>query len=208
MCRILALIVTVLLGSLSLVAAYPTNLWVVGNISDMTWSYNNAVKCANLGNGKYQALVYRVMNSSGDNSGKYYGNFRLTETLGDNVTNRKVYGSPESSIVRFSNGQSKTLKAATGTVTDYALPNKAGSYMLTIDLAANTITVNSSYTPDVMYLLRNMKDGKPQDIAVQLNRVGTSQQYSGSELPMKFQAADGSNKCYYTFPPPTATNGR
>ena len=57
MCRIFALIVTVLLGSLSLVAAYPTNLWVVGNISDMTWSYNNAVKCANLGNGKYQALV-------------------------------------------------------------------------------------------------------------------------------------------------------
>ena len=204
MCRLFAFIVTVLLGSLSLIAAYPTDLWVVGNISDMTWSYNNAVKCANLGNGKYQALVFRVMNSNGDNSGKYYGNFRLTESLGDNVTNRKVYGSPESTTVRFSNGQSKTLIAATNTVKDYALPDVAGSYMLSIDLAAGTISVNSSYTPDVMYLLRNMKDGKPQDISVQLNRVGTSQQYSGSEVPMKFQAADDAKKCFYYV---SAANG-
>lgn len=36
MCRLFAFIVTVLLGSLSLIAAYPTDLWVVGNISDMT----------------------------------------------------------------------------------------------------------------------------------------------------------------------------
>ncbi|MBS7409453.1 MAG: hypothetical protein KIG59_00640, partial [Muribaculaceae bacterium] len=120
------------------------------------------------------------------------------------VTNRKVYGSPESTTVRFSNGQSKTLIAATNTVKDYALPDVAGSYMLSIDLAAGTISVNSSYTPDVMYLLRNMKDGKPQDISVQLNRVGTSQQYSGSELPMKFQAADDAKKCFYYV---SAANG-
>ena len=94
--------------------------------------------------------------------------------------------------------------AATNTVKDYALPDVAGSYMLSIDLAAGTIAVNSSYTPDVMYLLRNMKDGKPQDISVQLNRVGTSQQYSGSELPMKFQAADDAKKCFYYV---SAANG-
>lgn len=201
MSKLLTLIVTGLLGSLSLVAAYPTDLWVVGNISDMNWSYNNAVKCTNLGNGKYQALVFRVMDPNGNNSEKYYGNFLLTESLGDNVTNRKVYGAPESTIVRLSNGQSKPLIAGivganSGAFSDYALPDVAGSYMLSIDLAANTITVNSSYTPEVMYLLRNMQDGKPQDIAVQLNRVGTTQQYTGSELPMKFQA-DDSKKCYY-----------
>ena len=149
------------------------------------------------------------MNSNGENNGKYYGNFLLTESLGDNVTNRKVYGAPESTIVRLSNGESKTLKAGitgvdSGEFSDYALPDVAGSYMLSIDLAAGTISVNSSYTPDVMYLLRNMKDGKPQDISVQLNRVGTSQQYSGSELPMKFQAADDAKKCFYYV---SAANG-
>ena len=202
MCRFFSFLVTVLLGSLSVIAAYPTDLWVVGNISDMTWSYNNAVKCTNLGNGKYQALVFRVMNPNGNNSEKYYGNFLLTESLGDNVANRKVYGAPESTIVRLSNGQSKTLKAGivganSGEFSDYALPDVAGSYMLSIDLAAGTISVNSSYTPDVMYLLRNMSDGTPQDISVQLNRVGTSQQYSGSELPMKFEASGDSKRCYY-----------
>ena len=187
-----------LLGLLPISAQYPADLWVVGNISNMTWSYDNAVKCTNLGNGKYQALVYRVMNSSGDNSGKYYGNFRLTETLGYNgITNRKVYGSPESSIVRFANGQSKSLISATNNVKDYALPDKAGSYMLTIDLAAKTISVNSSYTPEKLFLLRNMKDGKPQDIALPLSRVGTTQQYTGSEIPMSHQVTDNPKKCFY-----------
>ena len=150
--KLIALIAMMLLGLLAINAQHPADLWVVGNISNMTWSYDNAVKCTNLGNGKYQALVYRVMNSSGDNSGKYYGNFRLTETLGYNgITNRKVYGSPESSIVRFANGQSKSLISATNNVKDYALPDKAGSYMLTIDLAAKTISVNSSYTPEKLF---------------------------------------------------------
>ncbi|MBS7409433.1 MAG: glycoside hydrolase family 97 catalytic domain-containing protein, partial [Muribaculaceae bacterium] len=146
------------------------------------------------------------MNPNGNNSEKYYGNFLLTESLGDNVTNRKVYGSPESTIVRLSNGQSKPLIVATATtkVENYALPDVAGSYMLSIDLAAGTISVDNSYTPDVMYLLRNMSDGIPQDISVQLNRVGTSQQYSGSELPMKFEASGASQKCYYFV---SAANG-
>lgn len=202
--KLIAFFAMVLFGVYSL-SAYPTNLYVVGNISNMTWSYDNAVKCANLGSGKYQALVYRVMDSSGNNTGKYFGNFRLAETTGyADQSTKKVYGCPESSIVRFSNGQTKTLKAATGTVTDYALPDASGAYLLTIDLAAGTINVNSSYTPERMYLLRNMKDGKPQDISVELNRIGTSQQYSGTELPMSFQKADSSNKCYYYV---SAANG-
>ena len=94
MCRLFSFLVTVLLGSLSVIAAYPTDLWVVGNISDMTWSFNNAVKCTNLGNGKYQALVFRVMNSNGENNGKYYGNFLLTESLRPNLNHHTLYGSP------------------------------------------------------------------------------------------------------------------
>lgn len=50
--KLIAIFAMVLFGVYSL-SAYPTNLYVVGNISNMTWSYDNAVKCANLGGGKY-----------------------------------------------------------------------------------------------------------------------------------------------------------
>ena len=197
--KITACIAMALLGLLPLRAQYPAELWVVGNISDINWSLNKGVKCANLGEGKYQALVYRVMNESGDNTEKYYGNFRIVTSLsGSNVT---YYGASTSNggIPRFADGETKELQSSTtlnGTL-DYSLPNTAGCYMLDIDLANKTISVNSNYTPKQVFLIRNMSDGRPQYFASPLNIISSEQEYAGYELPMYYQVAGGLPRCYY-----------
>lgn len=195
--KILVIIAIFLSATQTLSAQYPADLWVSGNISGMDYSQSQGVKCANLGDGKYQALVYRVMNDNGSNTGKYHGNFKILTSLSGSG-NTTIYGaSSDNHLHRFTDGETgKLVSSAQGSVGDYSLPDKAGNYMLDIDLANNTIKVSSSYVPQQMFLIRNMSDGSPQTFASTLSLV-SQQEYAGYELPMYYQVSDNSSTCYY-----------